>query len=80
MATICKLIPLLLLLKLALTRGADYEPSGCNCDNKTSYDKDQINAACTQALQLASEGKTLGRDKYPHTYNGPSLNPTLSAA
>ncbi|KAF8861359.1 hypothetical protein BDZ45DRAFT_703477 [Acephala macrosclerotiorum] len=46
-----------------------YEPTGCNCDNKTSYDKAQINLACTQALNLAKEKETLGRDKYPHAYN-----------
>jgi len=46
-----------------------YEPTGCNCDNKSDYDQAAINAACTQALQLASEGQTLGRDKYPHVYN-----------
>ncbi|RDW59874.1 putative ribonuclease T1 [Coleophoma cylindrospora] len=46
-----------------------YEPSGCNCDNKTTYDKAAINAACTEALKLASEKRTLGRDKYPHVYN-----------
>jgi hypothetical protein len=48
----------------------DYEPEGCNCDNKTEYDRATINAACTQALNLASQGQTLGRDKYPHVYNG----------
>lgn len=46
-----------------------YEPSGCNCDNKTTYDREAINKACTQALTLASEGRTLGRDSYPHAYN-----------
>jgi len=46
-----------------------YEPSGCNCDNKTTYSKSAINAACTQALSLASQGQTIGRDKYPHAYN-----------
>jgi len=46
-----------------------YEPSGCNCANKTDYHRDAINAACTQALRLASEGETVGRDKYPHAYN-----------
>ncbi|PMD18345.1 Ribonuclease/ribotoxin [Hyaloscypha hepaticicola] len=46
-----------------------YEPEGCNCDNKTEYDRATINAACTQALNLASQGQTLGRDRYPHVYN-----------
>jgi len=46
-----------------------YEPSGCNCANQTTYDRDAINTACTEALKLASEKKTLGRDKYPHVYN-----------
>ncbi|KAE9367606.1 Ribonuclease/ribotoxin [Stipitochalara longipes BDJ] len=46
-----------------------YEPEGCNCDNKTEYDREAINAACTQALSLASQGKTIGRDSYPHVYN-----------
>ncbi|PMD55099.1 Ribonuclease/ribotoxin, partial [Hyaloscypha bicolor E] len=45
------------------------EPEGCNCDNKTEYDRAAINAACTQALSLASQGQTLGRDKYPHVYS-----------
>ncbi|KIK70135.1 hypothetical protein GYMLUDRAFT_53238 [Collybiopsis luxurians FD-317 M1] len=46
-----------------------YEPTGCNCDNRTTYSQDDINAAATRALQLASEGQTLGEDKYPHAYN-----------
>jgi len=46
-----------------------YEPTGCNCDNKTTYNQAAINAACTEALQLASGKKTLGNDKYPHVYN-----------
>jgi len=46
-----------------------YEPEGCNCDNKTEYDRAAINSASTQALNLASKGQTLGRDKYPHAYN-----------
>ncbi|KAH8805526.1 Ribonuclease/ribotoxin [Xylogone sp. PMI_703] len=46
-----------------------YLPSGCNCDNKSSYDESAINAACQQALQLASEKRTVGKDKYPHAYN-----------
>ena len=55
----------------------DHEPSGCNCDNKTTYSKSAINAACTHALSLASQGETTGRDKYPHAYNGPfPPNPT----
>ncbi|MCJ1305361.1 hypothetical protein MMC08_008175 [Hypocenomyce scalaris] len=45
-----------------------YEPSGCNC-NGTGYNKEDINNAATKALQLTSEGQTLGRDKYPHVYN-----------
>lgn len=36
-----------------------YEPTGCNCDG-TSYSRDSINAAATKALQLASQGQTLG--------------------
>ena len=72
MATICKLSPAPLQSGLTLTLCfLDYEPSGCNCDNKTEYNKAQINSACTQALNLASQRKTLGRDKYPHAYNGP---------
>ena len=67
MATICN-SPVFPTLNAQLTF-PDYEPSGCNCDNKTTYDKDAINAACTEALQLASEKRTLGRDKYPHVYN-----------
>jgi hypothetical protein len=55
----------------------DYEPEGCNCDNKTEYDRATINSACTQALNLASQGQTLGRDKYPHAYNGSSLSSIL---
>ncbi|MCJ1405399.1 hypothetical protein MMC11_008627 [Xylographa trunciseda] len=45
-----------------------YEPSGCNCDGK-DYAEADINAAATKALELASQGQTLGRDKYPHVYN-----------
>ncbi|KAH7869419.1 Ribonuclease/ribotoxin [Lentinula edodes] len=45
-----------------------YEPSGCNCDG-TAYTEADINAAGAKALQLASEKKTLGEDKYPHVYN-----------
>ncbi|KAI9741308.1 MAG: hypothetical protein M1834_003025 [Cirrosporium novae-zelandiae] len=45
-----------------------YEPSGCNCDG-TDYTRTDINNAATKALSLASEGKTLGKDKYPHAYN-----------
>ncbi|PQE08348.1 extracellular guanyl-specific ribonuclease protein [Rutstroemia sp. NJR-2017a WRK4] len=45
------------------------EPTGCNCDNKSTYDQSAINAACTEALRLASEKKTVGNDKYPHAYN-----------
>lgn len=40
-----------------------YLPSGCNCDNKTSYTQAQIEQACQEALTLASEGKQEGRDK-----------------
>lgn len=36
-----------------------YEPTGCNCDG-TSYSKQAINAACAEALKLASQKKTLG--------------------
>ncbi|KAI9841771.1 MAG: hypothetical protein M1830_007841 [Pleopsidium flavum] len=45
-----------------------YEPTGCNCDG-TDYTRDDINAAATKALSLASQGQTIGRDKYPHAYN-----------
>ncbi|CAD6446833.1 2bd7bcb1-edf0-4af4-a5fd-05812858634f [Sclerotinia trifoliorum] len=45
------------------------EPVGCNCDNESTYDQATIDAACKQALKLASEKKTVGRDKYPHVYN-----------
>ncbi|KZV81253.1 Ribonuclease/ribotoxin, partial [Exidia glandulosa HHB12029] len=45
-----------------------YEPSGCNCDG-TEYTRADIAAAAKKALELASEGKTLGRDKYPHAYH-----------
>jgi hypothetical protein len=69
MATICK-SHLPLLSALRSNQPHDYEPSGCNCDNKTTYDQEAINAACTEALRLASEGRTLGRDRYPHVYNG----------
>jgi hypothetical protein len=75
MATICRFpaCPLYLATPASLTTSnLDYEPSGCNCDNKTTYDQSAINTACTQALNLASQGKTIGRDKYPHAYNGSS--------
>lgn len=36
-----------------------YEPSGCNCDG-TSYSRAAINAAASKALELASQGQTLG--------------------
>ena len=36
-----------------------YEPTGCNCDG-TSYSKSSINAAASKALELASQGQTLG--------------------
>ncbi|KAE9407764.1 Ribonuclease/ribotoxin [Gymnopus androsaceus JB14] len=45
-----------------------YEPTGCNCDG-TQYTQADINAAGAKALQLASEKKTVGKDKYPHVYN-----------
>lgn len=61
-----------------------YEPTGCDCDG-TSYSKEAINAAAAKALELASQGQTIGRrkvatwgslthlrtgkDKYPHAYN-----------
>ncbi|KAF7901164.1 hypothetical protein EAF00_003385 [Botryotinia globosa] len=45
------------------------EPTGCNCDNESTYDQSAIDAACKQALLLASEKKTVGKDKYPHAYN-----------
>ncbi|MCJ1374006.1 hypothetical protein MMC20_005236 [Loxospora ochrophaea] len=45
-----------------------YEPTSCNCDGK-DYTKADINGAATKALSLASEGQTLGTDKYPHAYN-----------
>jgi hypothetical protein len=45
-----------------------YAPSGCNC-GRDDYSKDDITAAATAALQLASQGQTVGRDKYPHAYN-----------
>ncbi|MCJ1282980.1 hypothetical protein MMC26_002307 [Xylographa opegraphella] len=35
----------------------------------TDYGKADINAAASKALELASQGQTLGRDKYPHVYN-----------
>jgi hypothetical protein len=44
---------------------------------KTEYDRAAINSACTQALNLASQGQTIGRDAYPHAYNGTYL-PILS--
>ncbi|KAL9089463.1 MAG: hypothetical protein Q9165_005784 [Trypethelium subeluteriae] len=46
-----------------------YEPSGCNCGGKSQYSKADINNAATKALELASQSQTLGKDKYPHTYN-----------
>jgi len=45
-----------------------YEPSGCNCDGQ-DYTSEDISNAANAALKLASEGKTSGNDKYPHTYN-----------
>jgi len=45
-----------------------YEPTGCDCDG-TEYTRNDINVAANKALQLASQGQTLGRDKYPHAYN-----------
>ncbi|MCJ1247218.1 hypothetical protein MMC30_004432 [Trapelia coarctata] len=45
-----------------------YEPTGCDCDGK-GYSQADINAAATKALELASQGQTLGRDRYPHAYN-----------
>jgi len=44
-----------------MSSGAEiyYEPSGCNC-NGTSYTKQDINTAASRALELASEGQTLG--------------------
>ncbi|KAI9835761.1 MAG: hypothetical protein M1819_001940 [Sarea resinae] len=45
-----------------------YEPSGCNCDG-TDYTKTDIQNAASKALQLASQGQTIGRDRYPHAYN-----------
>ncbi|KAJ7651396.1 Ribonuclease/ribotoxin [Roridomyces roridus] len=44
-------------------------PTGCNCANKSTYDQEEIQSACDEALALASEGQTVGRDKYPHVYN-----------
>jgi hypothetical protein len=71
MATICKSINGGIGYSiLGSNQISDYEPEGCNCDNKTEYDRAAINIACTQALSLASQGQTLGRDKYPHAYNG----------
>lgn len=35
----------------------------------TEYTRSEINAAATEALKLASQHKTLGKDKYPHAYN-----------
>ncbi|KAK3933966.1 Ribonuclease/ribotoxin [Diplogelasinospora grovesii] len=46
-----------------------YEPTGCNCANKTTYSQSAIHAACVATLDLASKGETVGRDKYPHAYN-----------
>ena len=37
-----------------------YEPSGCNCGGKTQYTKADINNAASKALELASQGQTLG--------------------
>lgn len=37
-----------------------YEPSGCDCDG-TEYTRADINAAATKALELASQGHTLGK-------------------
>ncbi|KIY51477.1 ribonuclease-domain-containing protein, partial [Fistulina hepatica ATCC 64428] len=42
---------------------------GCNCGGVSDYTKADINAAAKRALELASEGRTIGRDKYPHVYN-----------
>jgi len=64
----------------SLTKFQDYEPEGCNCDNKTEYDRAAINAACTQALSLASQGQTIGRDSYPHVYNGIARLVTINIA
>ncbi|KAF7305357.1 hypothetical protein HMN09_00787700 [Mycena chlorophos] len=44
-------------------------PTGCNCSNKSTYDEADIQNACDEALALASEGKTVGEDRYPHVYN-----------
>ena len=45
-----------------MSSGAEiyYEPSGCNC-NGTSYTKQDINTAASRALELASQGQTLGK-------------------
>ena len=45
-----------------------FEPSGCNC-GRDNYSQADIDAACKAALQLASQGQTVGRDRYPHAYN-----------
>ncbi|KAL1967823.1 hypothetical protein VTN77DRAFT_2512 [Rasamsonia byssochlamydoides] len=45
-----------------------YLPSGCNCDG-TGYTRTDILNAAEKALSLASQGQTVGRDKYPHAYN-----------
>ena len=37
-----------------------YEPSGCNCGGKSDYTKADINNAASKALELASQGSTLG--------------------
>lgn len=46
-----------------------YLPTGCNCDNKTSYGQSEIKSAALEALSLASQKRTVGNDKYPHAYN-----------
>jgi len=43
-------------------------PSGCNCDG-VGYTRADIQNAAEAALALASQGETLGRDRYPHVYN-----------
>ncbi|MCJ1354340.1 MAG: hypothetical protein MMC33_004328 [Icmadophila ericetorum] len=42
---------------------------GSTSRRETDYTSDAINAAAQEALQLASQGQTLGRDRYPHVYN-----------
>lgn len=39
-----------------------YLPSGCDCDG-TDYSQSSIEAACQEALVLASQGRTEGKDK-----------------